>query len=453
MKNDRARKYEVLGGGGSLFWGVGMAVAQEKARKEKEEEEKKKKLEATSAGQQILEQQTSFEGLPNETVLTPFINAHKAMADKFNENYLFVKDVCLQKMTDLRKELESEVNVMSMLGDVTIFELEKAEDDVQKAWAAYYSLASMTVGSVSNRPRPKPMGDRSAVMDVWLVEMHYRMSVAYLTTIWEKCSKELSNLFASMKELECNRRFRLSELMIVYMQRSERLWLSIPSMITGVTKELVAAPTDTDSIEKDVQITIRDKAQAYQKKDMSSMKSDPMNAPGLAGVPDLKTGYELQSPLNSDLLGKTQVVWRKNEKLMSVWKPTLAIATSDCYLHLFDIPHFSNVQTGTAPEVAFQALVPPVRIPTEDDMVNGTYPFGNNWFDHLVPTDSIDLRCTKITFSESKGSSSFEVTETLAPNKLSAVSNFTRKKKLALRMYSSQHMVEWLLTLKNYGAE
>ncbi len=319
--------------------------------------------------------------------------------------------------------------------------------------AAYYTLASMTVGSVSNRPRPRPAGDKSAVMDVWLVEMHYRMSVAYLTTVWEKCSKELSNLFSSMKELECNRRFRLSELMIVYMQRAERLWLSIPSVITAVTKDLVSAPTDTDSIEKEVQITIRDKAQAYQKKDMTAMKSDPMNAPGLAGVPDLKEGYELQSPLNSDLLGKTQVVWRKNEKLMSVWKPTLAMATTDCYLHLFDIPHFSNVQTGTAPEVAFQALVPPVRIPTEDDMVNGTYPFGNNWFDHLVPTDSIDLRCTKITFSESKGSSTFEVTETLAPNKISTVSNFTRKKKLALRMYSSQHMVEWLLALKNYGAE
>lgn len=447
MQAEKTRKYDTLGGG-SLLFGIA-AAAQEKNKRE--EEEKKKKLEAV-AGQGIVES-VSMEGLPDETVLTTFINAHQSMADKFHENFVFVKDVCLEKLTSLRKELESEVNVMSMLGDVTLFELEKAEDDVQKAWTAYYALASATVGSVSNRPRPRPVGDKNAIMDVWLVEMHYRMSVAYLTTVWEKCSKELSNLFASMKELECNRRFRLMELMIVYMQRAERLWLSIPSMITNVTKDLVSTPQDTDSIEKDVQITIRDKAQAYQKKDNAAMKSDPMNAPGLAGVPDLKDGYELQSPLNSDLLGKTQVVWRKNEKLMSVWKPSLAIATTDCYLHLFDIPHFSNVQTGTAPEVAFQALVPPVRIPTEDDMVNGTYPFGNSWFDHLIPTDSIDLRCTKITFSEAKGSSTFEVTETLAPNKLSTVSNFTRKKKLALRMYSSEHMVEWLLTLKTYGAE
>ena len=283
--------------------------------------------------------------------------------------------------------------------------------------------------------------------------MHYRMSVAYLTTIWEKCSAELSNLFASMKELECNRRFRLSELMILYQQRAERLWLSIPTIVTSVTKELVSIPTDTDTIEKDVQNIIREKATFYQKKDSAQMKSDPMNAPGLAGVPDLKKGYELQSPLISDLIGKAQVVWRKNDKLMSVWKPSLAIATSDCYLHLFDIPHYSNVQTGTAPELAFQALVPPVKIPNEDDLVSGNYPWGVNWYDNLVPTDTIDLSESKITFSETKGNSTFELTETLPPNKLSAVSNFVRKKKLSLRMYSSQHMVEWLLTLKNYGAE
>lgn len=310
----------------------------------------------------------------------------------------------------------------------------------------------MNVGSSTTARLHRGNGDKQVITDVWLVEMHYRMSVAYLTTIWEKCSAELSNLFATMKELECNRRFRLSELMILYQQRAERLWLSLPSIITTVTKDLVSTPTDTESIEKEVQTTIRDLASNYQKKDTAEMKSDPLNAPGLAGVPDLRKGYELQSPLMSDLLGKAQVLWRKNDKLMSIWKPSLAIATSDCYLHLFDIPHFANVQTGTAPEVAFQALVPPVKIPTEEDLVSGNYPYGTNWYDNLVPTDSIDLSVSKITFSEMKGNSTFELTETLPPNKLSTVSNFVRKKKLALRMYSSQHMVEWLLTMKNYGA-
>lgn len=293
----------------------------------------------------------------------------------------------------------------------------------------------------------------NAINDVWLVEMHYRMSVAYLTTIWEKCSAELSNLFASMKELECNRRLRLRELLILYMQRSERLWLSIPSMITAVTKDLVSAPTDSETIENDVQQSIRDKAQIYQRKDAAKMTTDPMNGPGLAGVAELRSGYELQSPLMSDLLGKAQVIWRKNENLMSVWKPCLAIATSDSYLHLFNVPHSSNAQTGTAPEVAFQSLVPPVRIPNEDDLRDGNYPYGTNWFQHLIPTTSIDLKCSKITFNEAMGNATFELTETLAPNQLSTLSNYTRKQKLALRFYSSQNMVDWLLFMKNYGAE
>lgn len=294
---------------------------------------------------------------------------------------------------------------------------------------------------------------QTQITDVWLVEMHYRMSVAYLTTIWEKCAAELSDLFASMKELECNRRFRLHELLVLYTQRAERLWLSVPSMITSVTKDLVSMPTDTAEIEKEVQTSIRTKAQIYQKKDQGGTAIDPLKAPGLAGSAELKPGYELQSPLMSDLLGKTQVIWRKNEKIMSVWKSTLAIATSDCYLHLFDIPHYSNVTTGSAPDAAFQALVPPVRIPTEEDLRTGNYPYGSNWFDNLVPTQSIDLRCSKITFNETKGNSTFELTEILPPNKLSTVSNFVRKKKLALRMHSSQQMVEWLLAFKNYGAE
>jgi len=417
------------------------------------EEKRRKKMEASG---NIVET-TSFEGLPENSVLNSIIETHHNMAQKFEENYTFVKEVALAKTRELRKELESEVALMANLGDVTMYELERAEEDVQKAWAAYYTLASMNLGSSTVSPRTSTAQtnvNKNSVTDVWLVEMHYRMSVAYLTTIWEKCSAELSSLFASMKELECSRRFRLNELLILYMQRSERLWLSIPTMITSSMKDLISAPTDTDTIEKDVQATIRQKAQLLQKDLEQSTQIDPMNAPGLAGVEDLKQGYELQSPLMSDLLGKTEVVWKKRENIMSAWKPTLAVATTDSYLHLFDIPHYSNVQTGTAPEVAFQALVPPVKIPTENDIVNGNYPAtGTNWYDHLIPTDSIDLKCAKITFNQSKGNSTFELTETLAPNKISSISNYDRKKRLALRMYSSQHMVEWLLHLKNYGAE
>lgn len=445
-RGDKVKKYLSLGAG-SLLWNAAHIKDSGKNQLNEDEKSRKEKL---NASRNSLMKDGNVEGLPADSMLTSFIHCHKQLGEKFLENYTFVKEIALVKIKSLRQELEQEVHIMSQLGDVTIFELEKAEDDVQRNWAAYYEQASVKVGPITSSRNVC----QNSVHDVWLVEMNYRMSVAYLTTIWEKCSAELSELFANMKELECNRRFRLSELLILYMQRSERLWLSVPSMITNVTKDLVSTPLDTDSIEKEVQQTIKDKAQAFQKNEVAEMVKDPIkNAPGLADAPNLKKGYELQSPLLSELLGKKDVIWRKNEKIMSVWKPTLAVATSDCYLHLFNIPHYSSVTAGSNPEKAFQELVPSVKVPTEESLKNGQYPHGSNWYDHLVPTDSIDLRCSKITFSESKGNSSFELTETLPPNKLSAATKFVRTKKLALRLYSSQHMVEWLLTLKNYGAE
>ena len=91
-----------------------------------------------------VQESASFEGLPDDSMLTGFISCHEKMAEKFNENFTFIKEVALAKTTALRKELEAEANIMSMLGDATIYELEKAEDDVQKAWGKYnFKLASM----------------------------------------------------------------------------------------------------------------------------------------------------------------------------------------------------------------------------------------------------------------------------------------------------------------------
>jgi hypothetical protein len=326
--------------------------------------------------------------------------------------------------------------------------------------AAYYSLAALADKDIDSPRNQKASTslvkgvDPNAVTDVWLVEMHYRMAVAYLTTVWEKSSRELSNLFAGMKEMECNRRFRLRELLILFMQRADRMWNSIPPLLTPVVEELAQTPTDTKMIEKDVSEKIRAKAQELQKKDEAILSTDPMNGPGLAGVPEPDENFELQSPLMSDLLCKVEVIWRKSDKMMSVWKPCLAVMTSDSYLHLFEIPANSNIQTGTAPEVAFQALVPPVVVPTEEGIVDGaTTHNGKSWFEHLVPGASLDLKNSTISFDQQKGNSTFEITESMAPSGFSKISKNVRKRKYSLRLSSSQHMVDWLLELRELGAE
>ncbi|GFH43766.1 hypothetical protein CTEN210_00239 [Chaetoceros tenuissimus] len=156
--------------------------------------------------------------------------------------------------------------------------------------------------------------------------MHYRMAVAYLTTVWEKSSKELTNLFASMKEMECNRRFRLRELLVLFMERSKRLWNSIPPLFTPVLHEVNKTPTDLKEIEKDVSEKICVKAQELQKSDEVNQgpgAKDPMNGPGLQGVPEPDAEFELHSPLMSGLICKVEVIYRNCDKMLRMWRPCL----------------------------------------------------------------------------------------------------------------------------------
>jgi hypothetical protein len=76
----------------------------------------------------------SLDGLPQDSMLKSLLTSQNEMANAFLENVSFNKDVILEKMKGLRKELEAEVSVMGALGDATMHELKKAEDDVHKAW-------------------------------------------------------------------------------------------------------------------------------------------------------------------------------------------------------------------------------------------------------------------------------------------------------------------------------
>lgn len=400
----------------------------------------------------------SFDGLANDTMIHNLVSSHAAMADVFEQNIDFTKDVTLVKMEELRKELESEVSVMTALGDATLYELNRAETDVQKAWAAYYALASITDGQIisprASRDEKKGV-DPNAIMDVWLVEMHYRMAVAYLTTIWDKSSKELANLFSGVKEMEYNRRFRQHELLLLFQKKNEILFNGLPPIISSVVEDLQRVPTETEIVEKAIAEHIKDTAHELQRLDDLKPKSDPMNGPGLAGVPEIRRDFELQSPLMSDLLSKVEVIWRKSDKVMAVWKPCLAVMTTDGYLHLFEFPAASNVSTGTAAEVAFQALVPPVIVPTEESIIEGVSPSPVSWFHHLIPGSSLDLKNCNISFDQQKGNSTFDITETMAPSGLAKLNKNApgRKRKFSLRLYSGQHMVDWLLALRELGAD
>ena len=297
------------------------------------------------------------------------------------------------------------------------------------------------------------VGIVSNCSDVWVQEMRYRMAVAFLSTAWEKSSKELASLFGTLKSTECSRRFRLRELLIAFLHRQERLWLSLPSILTPVMKDLVDKPLDRESIESEVQTSIKVRAQGLQREEAKAKKlmgQKDEAGPGLKGIDPSKGNYNLTSPLVSDLLVKANVIEKKSSGMMSSWKTTLAIVTADSFLHLFEIPSSAKVSNGSAPEVAFHALVPPVEVPNaETAKTNVVGKIIKDWFKMLHPAASLALPNCTITFKDEADTCSFEITEKV-PNTgaTSMMMGKTTTRKVSLRTLSNDETKEWIAAIK-----
>lgn len=137
LKQDRKKKYNALGGGQLL-----MNIAMNNKIVEKVNE--------SSPSVPDVQTSVSFENLPDDSLVSELVQCTADMADKFTENVSFIEDVALSKLCELRKELEAELNVMSVLGDATIYELEKAEEDVQKAWGELCSTCYCSIPLIVN---------------------------------------------------------------------------------------------------------------------------------------------------------------------------------------------------------------------------------------------------------------------------------------------------------------
>lgn len=289
--------------------------------------------------------------------------------------------------------------------------------------------------------------------DVWVEEMRYRMAVAFLSSVWEKCSSELSKLFLSTKDAECNRRNQIKEIMIKATQRQERLWLGLPSAINPILKELIEWPMERKMVEEDVQSSIRDRAQAIQLDEVEHKKPDENDkppGPGLTGVNSGDGNFELSSPLVSDLLCKAKVVEKRGTGMMSTWKVSLAIITSDSFLHLFEIPATSRLHSGSAPEVAFQNLIPPVVVPSMEGVKGGAkFPSAKYWFDKLVPSESFALpNCVVTLTDDKKVPNSFDLVETIFASGASKMFTKTMTRKMQFRAVTLEEAKDFVNALK-----
>jgi hypothetical protein len=328
---------------------------------------------------------------------------------------------------------------------------------------SYYTVAVKTLSGERNSsvkqgqrgsPGEEEHGETTEdCLDVWLVEMHYRVAVAYQSFAWEKGSDELSKLFASMKETECMRRMHTREYLVAFVQRQERLFMSLPDIHTPVLKDLVGRDMDRSTLEETVQSDIRKRAERLAREEARTKKEE--NIPeSLIGIDKEKGQFTLPSPMQSELLNRAKVVERKASGMITTWKLSLAVITVDNFLHLFDIPS-GKMSLGSAPEVAFQTLIPKIELPSLDDLKGkkGNIPSTNyvkGWCDHLVPSETLALQnCTISQPKVGRDSSTFDIQESVANTGASKMFGKTTIKKVTLRTMSKSEAHSWIEALKS----
>lgn len=281
--------------------------------------------------------------------------------------------------------------------------------------------------------------------------MRYRMAVAFLSSVWEKCSSELSKLFLSMKDAECNRRNQIKDLLIKATQRQETLWLELPAAVSPILKDLTEWPMERKLVEDDVQYSIRERAQAIQRDEAERKKSDEPQptAPGLTGVDEGDGNFELSSPLVSDLMCKAKVMEKRSPGMLGTWKVSLAVITSDSFLQLFELPPSCKLHPGSAPEVAFQNLIPPVVVPSMESVKGGVkFPSSKNWFDYLTPSESFALRNCIVSQRDEKAPTTFEIVETMLTSGASKMFTKTTNRKMQFRAITREEARDFVDALK-----
>lgn len=213
-------------------------------------------------------------------------------------------------------------------------------------------------------------------------------------------------------------------------------------------------PMERKLIEDDVQHSIRQRAQAIQRDEAEHKKTDgdsKSDASFLTNVYDCDGNFELSSPLVSDLLCISKVIEKRNAGMMSSWKVSLAVITSDSFLHLFELPPTCKLHSGSAPEVAFQNLIPPVVVPSMEGVKGGVkFPSAKYWFEHLVPSESFALLNCVVSLKDEKSSNSFEIVETILTSGASKMFTKTMNRKMQFRAVTSEEANDLVDALKRF---
>ena len=259
--------------------------------------------------------------------------------------------------------------------------------------------------------------------------MQYRVAAAYQNNAWEKGNTLLLELFEKVKEEECARRMNLREFLVAFTQRQQRLLHSLPATQNDVMEALVGKNMTMEETRDNVQAIIGNEPNEEDSLDSSE---------GAMPDEDLLN----QSPLESDLLSKSKVLYsRTGNNTSTGWRASLVVMTSDSYLHIFDLNKGKSTKIGADPLLAFESLLPDVVLPTTENVTAGKANFCSGWCDSFIPCESLVLgNCTIRT----KDERTFELVETVVTK---GMFGKTGSKKVQLRTPTKAEADDWIAIL------
>jgi hypothetical protein len=176
----------------------------------------------------------------------------------------------------------------------------------------------------------------------------------------------LEKIWKDMQRIQVNRQIKLQEVLLDFMPRQRRLFLGLAPVSGPVLEDLVALRLEPQELEHQIEEAVKKHMQSLLKQD-NARRSSIMNR-SRAQAPNLEDlhGVLPGEFFDNGLLRAAKIVERKDVTgfRMQQYKTTLAVITTDLYLHLFDVSQYPHVLTVTPPEPVFELLLPDYNIPS-----------------------------------------------------------------------------------------
>lgn len=442
-------------------------------------------------------------------LLDSIVSAQLEIANSFIENSDHMEQEILPEITELKEDVQKDARRLQLIGDAVISELKQSEIEVKNIWDVFDAMVtgdlmeytvhgsshggsshggslhstSIAGGSGSVHGFLTPRDDNEApivssansplakstfhqlgrVEDGWLVEMYYKSAVAYQRSIFGAAEMELYNLFQEISTLEEMRFRKLHQFMLAFAPRQRRLFNKLPEQLKNVLENMVGLRIDEESLQKVLDASVKDRSRDHLK-GSTAHKSSIMNRSRINAPAKNNTKNEIEdieksfgSPFASPMILLSKIVELKSIGLASlvntVWKPSLAVVTSEGNLFVFETTGNAN----TPPE-AFKSLYPQMDFSDKNIWVIGRK---TGITKRLTPTVSLRLSKSSILISQLRNSQ-LEITEetnAVAGSRfMNAVKSGvrqtkstlsrTQQTKCTLRLHSPTDATEWASLLE-----